>query len=135
MNDCPTVLFQPPNHVGLGHINRLSAIALALQEMHPSVRSVFVVEGSGHVLLDALNLPFVPLPSDHALFETEHWSAGPVTSVSPYHRKSPELSCEPFVHSWWSLTVSQIRHSQEQYSSDGFRQFSAFVRCGTTRNT
>jgi predicted glycosyltransferase len=70
----PTILFHPPNHVGLGHINRLSAIALALRQMRETVRSVFVVEGAGHALLDALGLPFVPLPSSHALYETECWT-------------------------------------------------------------
>jgi predicted glycosyltransferase len=74
MNERPTVLFQPPNHVGLGHINRLSAIAIALKEIQESVRSVFIVEGAGHALLDVLNLPSLPLPSDHAMFETESWN-------------------------------------------------------------
>jgi predicted glycosyltransferase len=85
MNDCPTVIFQPPNHIGLGHINRLAAIAIALQEMQEPIRSVFVVEGSGHVLLDALNFPSLPLPSEHALFETGYWncwSAGERSNVS-----------------------------------------------------
>ena len=74
MNNRRTVLFQPPNHVGLGHINRLSAIAIALTEMSESIRSVFAVEGSSHVLLDVLKLPSLSLPSDHDLFETEQWT-------------------------------------------------------------
>ena len=71
----PTILFHPPNHVGLGHINRLSAIAIALRQRRETVRSIFVVEGAGHALLDALGLPFVPLPSSHALYETECWTS------------------------------------------------------------
>jgi predicted glycosyltransferase len=71
----PVVLFQPQNHVGLGHLNRLSAIALALREIAPSVRTPFVVEGPSHVLLDALRLPYAPLPSSHLMYETDEWSA------------------------------------------------------------
>lgn len=73
MSSQPTILFHPPNHVGLGHINRLSAIANALRQKRESVRSIFVVEGAGHVLLDTLGLPFIPLPSEHTLFETSGW--------------------------------------------------------------
>jgi hypothetical protein len=43
--------------------------------MREAVRSIFVVEGAGHVLLDAPGLPFVPLPSEHALYETECWTS------------------------------------------------------------
>jgi predicted glycosyltransferase len=75
MDTPPTILFQPPNHIGLGHINRLAAIALALREMPNPVRPVFVVEGSSHLLLDVLNLPSIPLPSDHAMFETDLWNS------------------------------------------------------------
>jgi predicted glycosyltransferase len=70
----PAILFQPQNHVGLGHINRLAAIAVALQQINPSVRTPFVVEGAAHVLLDALNLPYVPLPSSHLMSSTAEWS-------------------------------------------------------------
>jgi predicted glycosyltransferase len=70
----PTVLFQPQNHVGLGHLNRLSAVALALRRIDSSLRTPFVIEGAAHVLLDALGLPYVPLPSSHLMHETENWS-------------------------------------------------------------
>ena len=52
-----TVLFHPLNHIGLGHINRLSVIALALHELDNNVRTPFVVEEAAHVLLDAFSLP------------------------------------------------------------------------------
>jgi hypothetical protein len=34
-----TVLFHPLNHIGLGHINRLSVIALALREIDKNIRT------------------------------------------------------------------------------------------------
>jgi len=74
MNSRATVLFQPPNHVGLGHINRLSAIALALRKLDPSIRTPFVVEGAAHVLLDVLGLPYIPLPSSHLMEESDSWA-------------------------------------------------------------
>src|SRR3981189_543763 len=70
-----TVLFQPLNHIGLGHINRLSAIALALRQKDPLIRAPFVVEGAAQALLDVLVLPHIPLPSDHAMHDTEGWAA------------------------------------------------------------
>lgn len=70
-----TVLFHPLNHIGLGHINRLSVIALALHELDNGVRTPFVVEESAHVLLDALGLPYVPLPSSHAMSDSVAWTA------------------------------------------------------------
>jgi predicted glycosyltransferase len=69
-----TVLFHPLNHIGLGHINRLSVIARALQQIDPTVRTPFVVEGASHVLLDALALPYVPLPSGNAMSDRNVWA-------------------------------------------------------------
>ncbi len=69
----PCILFQPPNHVGLGHISRLAAIALSLRRLEPAVRVPFAVEGSSHQLLESLGLPFVPLPSAHDLFKNGAW--------------------------------------------------------------
>jgi hypothetical protein len=43
-----TVLFQPLNHIGLGHINRLAVITLALHELDEGIRTPFVVEEPGH---------------------------------------------------------------------------------------
>ncbi len=58
-------------------MNRLAAIALAIRQADASVRTPFVVEGASHVLLDALGLPYVPIPSSHLLLETTDWSQWP----------------------------------------------------------
>ena len=70
----PTVLFHPLNHIGLGHINRLSVIALALRQLDKRIRTPFVIEEASHILLDALGLPYVPLPSSHAMGDTDAWA-------------------------------------------------------------
>lgn len=70
-----TILFQPLNHIGLGHINRLAVIALALHELENGIRTPFVVEEAAQILLDTLGLPYVPLPSSHAMNDTPAWSA------------------------------------------------------------
>jgi predicted glycosyltransferase len=77
-----TVLFHPTNHIGLGHINRLSAIALALREINESVRTPFVIEGGGHELLDVFGLPYVPLPASRAMEQTDCWKAWPPSERS-----------------------------------------------------
>jgi UDP-N-acetylglucosamine--N-acetylmuramyl-(pentapeptide) pyrophosphoryl-undecaprenol N-acetylglucosamine transferase len=69
----PTILFHPTNRIGLGHISRLSAIALALGRRSQSIRTPFVVEGPSHVLLDVLGLAHLPLPSTYALLESPCW--------------------------------------------------------------
>ena len=71
----PVVLFQPPNRVGLGHINRLCAIALALREIDPEVRVPFVVEGASHDLVEAHGLPHLDFPSRHELYKSGRWEA------------------------------------------------------------
>src|ERR1700741_3414539 len=70
-----TVLFQPLNYIGLGHTNRLSVIALALRQLDRNVRTPFVVEEAAHVLLDSFDLPYVPLPSGHAMNDGMAWAA------------------------------------------------------------
>jgi predicted glycosyltransferase len=70
-----TVLFHPLNHIGLGHINRLSVIALALHQLDPSVRTPFVLEEAAHILLDTLGLPYIPMPSSHAMSDSASWAA------------------------------------------------------------
>lgn len=78
-----TVLFHPPpNSIGLGHINRLSAIALALRELNESVRTPFVIDGGGHELLDVFGLPYVPLPASYAMEQTDRWKAWPPSERS-----------------------------------------------------
>ncbi len=74
MDPRPTVLFQPLNHIGLGHINRLSIIALALHEIDKDIRTPFAVEGACHVLLDARGLPYIPLPDSHLMNEPVLWA-------------------------------------------------------------
>lgn len=71
-----TVLFQAPNQIGLGHINRLAAIALAMRETHPDIASLFLVEGHDHGFLKALGLPVVSLPRMDLLVSPD-WSAWP----------------------------------------------------------
>jgi predicted glycosyltransferase len=68
------VLFQPLNHIGLGHINRLSVIALALHQLDQKIQTPFVIEDAGHTLLDALGLPYLPLPSARAMTDTGAWA-------------------------------------------------------------
>jgi UDP-N-acetylglucosamine:LPS N-acetylglucosamine transferase len=68
------ILFQPPNHVGLGHISRLAAIALCIRQQEPSIRVQFAVEGGSHQLLESLGLPFISIPSAHVLYKTADWS-------------------------------------------------------------
>jgi predicted glycosyltransferase len=75
----PTILFHPANRTGLGHLNRLSAIALALRQIDESIRTPFVVDGASHVLLDVLGLPHLPLPSRYDMLDapTACWRAWP----------------------------------------------------------
>lgn len=82
-----TIVFHPQNHVGLGHTNRLAAIALAVREMDSAVRTSFVVEGASHTLLDALGLPYLPLPSAHRLHETQDWNQWPRQKKSDLEAK------------------------------------------------
>ena len=69
-----TILFQPPNHIGLGHISRLLAIALAVRRAAPDTRTPFIVEGDGHGLIAAHGLPEINLPGSVDLYETQKWS-------------------------------------------------------------
>jgi predicted glycosyltransferase len=69
-----TIVFQPPNRIGVGHISRLSAIALALKKLDPAVKTPFVLEGGGDAFLDALCLPYLCLPSSHAMHRTDAWN-------------------------------------------------------------
>jgi predicted glycosyltransferase len=75
MRSRPTVLFHPLNHIGLGHINRLSVIAHSLKKIDQNVRTPFLIEGASHVLLDALDLPYLPLPASHCFGDGAGWQA------------------------------------------------------------
>jgi UDP-N-acetylglucosamine--N-acetylmuramyl-(pentapeptide) pyrophosphoryl-undecaprenol N-acetylglucosamine transferase len=70
-----TILFQPPNHIGLGHISRLIAVALAVRDAGSNCRLPFVIEGHGHGLVEAHGLPWLSVPSRHELEETPNWAA------------------------------------------------------------
>lgn len=72
-----TVLFQPLNGRGLGHLSRLAAIALALRDKIPSARLPFLVDGGSHSLLEAASLPYFSLPAGNELYRSESWTAWP----------------------------------------------------------
>src|SRR5689334_6884936 len=59
-----SILFQPTNGLGLGHVSRLAAIALALRHDAPHIRTVFGLAGGGQSILETEGLPYVSLPSD-----------------------------------------------------------------------
>jgi predicted glycosyltransferase len=86
----PAVLFQAPNSVGLGHINRLAAIALALREMQPATAIAFAIEGADHGLLRSLDLPWVSLPSVVQLVEGHEWRQWPLDSRDRLLRSNAE---------------------------------------------
>lgn len=67
------ILFQCPNQIGLGHMSRLAAIALALRERAPQIRLPFVVEGASHSLLESYQLPYISLPGARDL--RQYWTA------------------------------------------------------------
>lgn len=75
MYDSAVVVFQPPNRVGLGHINRLAAIALALRGLDPRIRVPFVVEGASHSLIESYGLPHLAFPSREELSRSGRWDA------------------------------------------------------------
>lgn len=57
------ILFHPTNGIGLGHLSRLGAIALAVRSRYSDVRVLFGLETAHHELIDALGFPYVSLPS------------------------------------------------------------------------
>jgi UDP-N-acetylglucosamine--N-acetylmuramyl-(pentapeptide) pyrophosphoryl-undecaprenol N-acetylglucosamine transferase len=73
----PTILFQAPNGVGLGHINRLAAVALAIRDKVPAARLLFLLEGGSHSLLETFSLPYFSLPNPAVLYLGETWAAWP----------------------------------------------------------
>ncbi len=72
----PCFLFQSPNTVGLGHLNRLAAIACAIRDREPAAKILFLVEGDSHLLLDAVRLPYVTVPHSSQR-GSESWAAWP----------------------------------------------------------
>jgi predicted glycosyltransferase len=77
MVSAPTVLFQAPNRIGLGHLNRLASIAIALQSVWPGIRTPFVIEGSSHQFLERFALPFLTIPNAVELARSPEWAAWP----------------------------------------------------------
>src|SRR5690348_100832 len=73
-NQPATILFQPPNRIGLGHISRLIAIALEVRRAAPGARTPFVIEGGGHGLIDGCGFPEINLPTAYDLYETSKWT-------------------------------------------------------------
>lgn len=71
----PTILFQPPNQIGLGHISRLAAIAQAVQRIDPGIQVPFAVAGSSHSLLEAYGIPYLSIPPDLDAVSEAKWSA------------------------------------------------------------
>jgi predicted glycosyltransferase len=61
------VLFQVPNHIGLGHMNRAASIALAMREVSPTTLVMFAVEGETHGILESYGLPYVSIPHPESL--------------------------------------------------------------------
>ncbi len=70
-----TILFQAPNGVGLGHMNRLAAIALEIRRDHPDAKLPFVVEGQSHELLESLGIPWLSLPHYSTMYRSPQWEA------------------------------------------------------------
>src|SRR5439155_15170021 len=63
----PTIMFHPPNGYGLGHVNRLAAIALAVRKRHPAAALPFVLRDGNHSLLETASLPYVYLTARTAV--------------------------------------------------------------------
>ena len=92
----PTVLFQAPNSIGLGHINRLAAIALALRQEEPAVACAFAIGGFDHGLLGALGLPWVSLPPVPPLMSGRDWRAWPPANRERLLRNFAEATLMSF---------------------------------------
>jgi len=70
------ILFHAINGIGLGHVSRLAAIALAIRERNASTALLFVVEGGSQALLEAANLPYLIFPSKSNIYSArwDSWS-------------------------------------------------------------
>lgn len=58
----PSILFHAINGIGLGHVSRLRAIAVAIRNLRPTLPLLFAIEGESHGLLESAALPYVTLP-------------------------------------------------------------------------
>ena len=54
------------------------AIAIAIRAKAPSIRLPFLVEGGSHLLLETASLPYLSLPTDETLYNTETWASWPI---------------------------------------------------------
>lgn len=75
----PTILFQAPNRIGLGHLNRLASIAATVQSLSPGARTPFVIEGESHFFLERFSLPFLTIPSSVELAKSPAWAGWPIS--------------------------------------------------------
>jgi predicted glycosyltransferase len=73
-NATPLIVFQVPNQIGLGHMNRMSCVATAMREIDPEVRFVFVVEGNSHGMLESMGHPTITLPALQSIRNAPEWS-------------------------------------------------------------
>jgi predicted glycosyltransferase len=74
----PVILFQPPNQIGLGHINRLAVIASAVRQVNPNAQVPFAVAGASHSLLEAYRLPYLSIPPSLDLDGPGPWEPWPL---------------------------------------------------------
>jgi hypothetical protein len=70
----PVIIFQAPNGIGLGHVNRLVAIALAVRSREPAAIVPFVLLGGGDSLLEKPSLPYVTLPYGPLMLSKQGYS-------------------------------------------------------------
>ncbi len=57
----PKILFQPATGAGLGHVSRLTAVAVALRTLAPHTKLLFAAEGETTSLPACYDIPCVPL--------------------------------------------------------------------------
>src|SRR5258705_11861541 len=104
----PVIMFQAPNGIGLGHINRMATIALAVRAREADALLPFVLQGGSHSLLETAKLTHVSLPDGPMLFAGgtySPWGAAVVLEASRQiiHGLGPELivcdtiPCPPFM--------------------------------------
>jgi predicted glycosyltransferase len=110
IRSAPLVIFQVPNQIGLGHMNRMACVAVALRKIDPAIRLLFVVEGSTHGLLESFALPYIALPNPGLVYRSECWKAWPINerrrsvdalAISIIYTTRPDLviyDCLPSIH-------------------------------------